>query len=379
MKLRILGLVLLLTGTSFLIIGCPSNNSPAAPAAPTPTNTVCQNASGTPCTSTFTGTPTSTATTTPTSTPSNTATNTNTKTPTGTPTFTGTSTATATITNTPTVTLTATITQTPTDTGTPTQTGTPTNTLAVPPTSTATNTPSSTPSPTYSPTPDCTGTYSISGNMTYTGPTAGGSYLYVAAISNPGGGGNNSCNDEFVGISGTSGPYSLPYLPLTSYYVVGFYGVPPSSGPPPLGTFAAIYNSGSVTCGFNSSEKVNATTNPTGINLTFSNTYALYGVNAQVTYTGSQTGKTLNVGLFNSSYTVEATGNGGFSSGSVVTLIDPTTVCTHGATTYVMAWYGSSSSAPQSGDAYKEYGSATEIDTTATNVTISFGDTNIWP
>ncbi len=403
MKLRIAGLFSLLIGFSFFVIGCPSKNSPSTPAAPTPTNTVCTDNAGHTCTPSFTATPSDTATVTPTATPTSsptatfsrtptaTTTNTVTSTSTGTPSNTRTDTATATITNTltntgtptqtgtptnsATNTLTATITNTSTDTGTPTQTGTPTNTVPSTPTATATNSPTSTVTQTYTPTPDCTGTYSISGAITYTGPTSGGSGLSVLTATDLGGG--NSCNPATEGFSGTTGSYHLGSLPAGSYYVIGLYGPPAVGGAPPLGTYVVAYKSGTTTCTINGSDTISDTSNPTGINITFSNTYTLNGVNALVTYTGSQSGKSLNVGIFNSGYSTEITGHGGFTSGSTTTLIDQTNTCSTGATAYVMAWYGNDNNGPQTGDAYAQT-TATETNTSTTNATITYWDTNIW-
>ncbi len=385
MKFRIAALFSFLVLTSVLIIGCPGKNSPSSPSASAPTdtftatNTACTDGSGHTCTFTVTPTATETATSSPTGTPTNTATVTDTRTPTATTTNTGTPTLTGTPSST------ATITNTPTNSGTPTQTGTPTNTIPTTPTSTATNSPTGTPSPTYSPTPDCTGTYSISGNITYTGPTSGGSSAYVYAIQNPGGGGNNSCNPPGTGLSGgTSGSYSLTYLPSGSYYVIAFYGALPGNSGPPLGSNAAIYNAGNPACSFSPSEKVNASTNPTGINLTFSNTYQLWGVNAAVTYTGSNSNGGLQVGLFSGvntstgAYTLitENGGNGGsnFTTG----LIDTTTVCGGGGNVEVLAWYGNSSNGPNAGDSYGYYGTTSEVNNSTSTISIIFSDSTTW-
>ncbi|HEY5040281.1 MAG TPA: hypothetical protein VIJ93_14540, partial [bacterium] len=126
---------------------------------------------------------------------------------------------------------------------------------------------------------------------------------------------------------------------------------------------------------------VDDTTYPTGINVTFDSTYQFWGVNSQVTYTGGQTGKNINAGLYSdSAYTTQVGNQGGASSGSVVTLLDTTTGCSAGGTGYLMVWYGNgnNNSSPQTGDAYYKYGSITEINTTSTNATISFGDGSIW-
>jgi hypothetical protein len=195
------------------------------------------------------------------------------------------------------------------------------------------------------------------------------------------GGNSGSCSTQEQALSGTSASYSFTFLPAGSYYVVGLYGPPPTGNGPPLGTYVLAYNAaspGSPTCIITTTDRVNSATNPSGINFTFSNAYTLNGVNALVTYTGSQTGKSLNIGLFNSGYTTEVTGNGGFNSGSVATLIDQTNTCSTGATAYVMAWYGNSNSGPQSGDPYGQT-STTEINTSSTNATISFGDGSLWP
>jgi hypothetical protein len=102
-------------------------------------------------------------------------------------------------------------------------------------------------------------------------------------------------------------------------------------------------------------------------------------VNAQVTYTGGQSGKQINAGLYSDiGYTTQVTNKGGITSGTVTPLIDATTGCSAGGTAYLMVWYGNNSSNLQTGDAYLKYGSIAEIKTTSTNATVSFADTNIW-
>ena len=388
MKFRLLEVLSRLVFSSAFIIGCPGSNnpsSPSAPAAPTATNTVCTDGSGHTCTFTATPTATGTPTLTPTGTPTNTATVTDTRTPTGTPTFTGTSTATATITDTPTVTPTATITNTPTITPTHTQTGTPTNTPLVTstatstPTKTSTNTPSSTPSPTYSPTPNCTGTYNISGSVTYNGTVVGGYALdvHIATVLD----GTDICNGADLGFGTTTGNYGDSYLPAGSYYIVGLYGTYSSDGPA-LGTYTSAYNGVSGTCNVNSSTKINLSSgnpNVTGVNLTFNSAYQLWGVNANVTYTGSQSGGTINAALYSDSgYTIRRSTKRGIANGTTHPLIDATTVCSGGGTAYLMVWYGNSDTGPQTGDAYYKYGAVTEVKNSSTITTVSFGDTNTW-
>lgn len=374
-----MGLAVFLVSTSLLIIGCPSNNSPSSPSAPAPTNTVCTDGSGHTCTPSATGTPTSSATSTSTGTTTSTATVTDTRTPTGTPTQTKTSTATATITNTATVTPTATITDTPTDTGTPTLTGTPTNTFPTTPTSTPTNSPTGTPSPTYSPTPDCTGTYSISGNISYTGSTVGGSNLALYITTSVGSGG--TCPGVDLGFGSTSGSYSASHLPAGSYYIIGLYGTYGSNGPN-LGDYASAYNGSSNTCNVLSASQITVSAgnpNSTGVNLTFDSTYQLWGLNVEATYTGSQINGSINAAIYSDSgYTNKINSNGNISSGSSTSLIDAGSVCSAGGSSYLMVWYGQSNSGPQSGDAYIKQGLISEVNN-STITSVSFGDTNIWP
>lgn len=379
MKFRLLEALSLLIFSSAFIIGCPGNNSPSAPSAPAPTNTVCTDGSGHTCTFTPTFTVTDTPTLTPTGTPTGTATVTDTQTPTGTPTYTGTSTATATITDTTTVTPTATITNTPTITPTHTPTGTPTNTFPYTPTRTLTNTPSSTPSPTYSPTPNCTAGYSVSGSVTYNGTVVGGYALdvHIATVLD----GTDVCNGADLGFGATTGNYSDSYMPAGSYYIIGLYGTYNNDGPN-LGTYTSAYNGASGTCNVLSATKVNLSSgnpNVSGANLTFNNTYQLWGINANVTYTGSQSLGSINAALYsNSGYTNRITCKGGIISGTTHQMIDTTTICAGGGSAYLMVWYGQDKTTPHTGDAYKKVGLFSEVNNSSTITNVSFDDTNTW-
>jgi hypothetical protein len=403
-KIRILGIFSLLVGVSFLILGCPAKTTtPTTPSGPANTPTVTDSPTIT-LSPTQTGTPTNSFTPTVTRTNTNTATVTDTPTATNsatnsaTPTNTGTPTNTATITETFTITDTATNTSTSTETLSPTQTFSPTETLSPTQTGTSTNTVQSTPTitltftttPTASPSPtatvSCSGSYSISGTVDYTGSTVSGDSLVMLFVSPSqlNGGGGNGCNVPTTFVSSTTGSYaySMPNLSAGTYYVIGSYGTYGSNGPN-LGNYVGDYGS---TCTLTTSTKEilsSGNQNPTGVNVTFGTTHQLWGVNATVNYGGSQTGGSLQVGLFTGVDTSTGaynfiTSNGVNASGDTESLIDTNDGCiTSGPTISVIGWYGSSYTGPNAGDNYAVV-STTEVNNPTTTITVDVSPSATW-
>ncbi len=320
MKFRILGVILLLAGSSILMIGCPgsSPSSPAAPTAtPTFTNTVCMNASGTPCTSTptFTFTDTATATDTvtdtATGTPTHTATATYTRTETGTPTDTATSTATGTPTNTATVTDTPTVTPTPTDTLSPTPTGsdtptfTATSTVTFTPTRTATDTATATntvfscaSTDTFTPTPS--GGNSISVTVHVTGGTINASHPVFVHVDNTSLGSPTTSFEGNANILSNNGVNKFTGIPSgsdASCIVAAFFDPANAINPYKAdhggdinvgGYFVGWNGSSTGTCSFGSLTAVTASSSA-GVSLYLGTTCVVNGLSGALSYTGSGT------------------------------------------------------------------------------------------
>lgn len=405
MKFRILAVALLLVGSSMLIIGCPSNNSPSTPAAPTPTDTTCANAQGTPCTSTFTATPTNTATNTATGTPTNTATFTDTRTPTGTPTNTRTSTPTFTVTNTATDSPTATITQTPTDTGTPTQTGTPTNTFQFSPTSTPTSTATSTPSgtstgsPTATPTatstscpnqPTPTATVSttngVAMRVTYsgTGTVSSSNPIYVFVTDSFGG---SSTFQAVRYIDSNGGSVTIYGMNNGTYYLAMFYNAvgdghfyQGSGGVSPhVGDQAQFYGVPAGNCNPSGATalSVNGGINNLG-SISFTGG-SLWGFAGTLTYNGSVGGTVSNcnpicVAYYTDSGYTSLQTNKSYTTNGVRYDMDTFSIggACSSASAYVQAWYAKSgnTSSPQVGDPVTQLGLVSNASSASLNITI---------
>lgn len=229
----------------------------------------------------------------------------------------------------------------------------------------------STPTITPTATPNCGGPYSMSGSVTYTGPTSSGSSLLV--VVPPANGGN--CSTQNSVVSGTQGPYNISNLGPGSYNVIGLYGT--FNNGPNLGDYIAFYNGGGAGTCANPFQSTITNSSLSGIDLTFDNTYQLYGINANLSYTGSHT-SWVNVGIFtDSAYTNKINSkslNNGVYTGTI-TLVDNNLLC-GSETVYVMAWVGTNNNGPNTGDPYVQLGPTTTV-ADSTSLTINFADGNI--
>lgn len=196
-------------------------------------------------------------------------------------------------------------------------------------------------------------------------------------VASTGFGNTNPCNSSFGQVTTNPGSYAISFLPAGSYYVASLYGSVPSNGGPPLGTDGGFYDGGSgVTCSYLNSTQVNLSSgSQSGVNLAFDNTYQIWGVTATVNYSGSETGGSLNLGVYtDNTYSTQINGNGGMSTGSTTHIDDATQSCSlSGATVYVMAWYGNNSSGPKTGDDYFQYGPTTEVNNPTSKITVNVG------
>jgi hypothetical protein len=230
--------------------------------------------------------------------------------------------------------------------------------------------------PTATNTPCDTGSYSISGSVTYMGPTNAGATLVVMCPNLPGTTAN--CNGTMATIvPGTAGSYSVTGFGPGTYDVAGLYDTFSASGSPNLGGYAAFYNGpGSVICSTNSAKVTITNSSPTGINFSFGTSYQIYGVNVNVSYTGTETNQ-LNVGIYaTSSYSTPI--NGGILSdpGGSLSIIDNHNPC-GSETVYVMVWNGTNLT-PNPGDDFIQWGSTPTVDNPTYSIGVTFG-TNPWP
>ncbi len=174
----------------------------------------------------------------------------------------------------------------------------------------------------------------------------------------------------------------MPYIPGGSYYIVGAYGTFGNSGPS-LGDYVGDYGNTCLLASSTQETLSGGNANPTGVNVTFGTTHQLWGVNATVNYGGSQTGGSLQVGLFSGVNTSTGaytfiTANGVSASGDTESLIDTTDGCiTSGPTVSVIGWYGTNYAGPNAGDNYAVV-STTEVNNPTTTITVNVSSSATW-
>jgi hypothetical protein len=287
--------------------------------------------------------------------------------------------------NPPAATDTPTVTPTPTlcmnSSGTPcTSTFTPTASPTATPTSTATPTPSSTPTAT------CPGgSYSISGAVSFIGTPNAGATLVVECLTTlqP-----SVCPLQLAIVPGTNGPYTFTGLGAYPYYLVGLYAFPETYGIRPGAYVSGYTNGASFQCpGASKSALVpvapsSGNPNPSGIDITFGTAVQLWGVIANVTYSGAQTNPVF-VGLFtDGTYGTQITEDNfccpPSTTNAIKSVFDPNQFCAS-ETVYVMVWDGTNIFGPQSGDAYLRWGSTSTIADGSTILNITFDDTHKLP
>ncbi len=223
--------------------------------------------------------------------------------------------------------------------------------------------------------------------MDYTGSTVSGNSVAVLIISQPdlGGGSGDGCN-PFSSVLGTtpgSYSYNISTIPSGSFYVVGVYGTFGSNGPN-LGDYVGDYGNDCPLTGSTLVALSSGNPSASNVGVTFGNTWTLWGINATVNYSGSQTNGEIYVGLFSAvnvgagTYT-QITNTGVNSSGQTKTLIDQINSCgSTGASVYVIGWYGSNPNGPNAGDNYVEF-STTEVNNPTTTTTVNISSSATWP